>query len=1233
MHKRNQRRPIKALSVFMAAALVFTSFPSEAKTGKKKEVTQIQLTSPYSAKDKKITTTLTMKKGSTFKIKASVFPKSAGKKLVFKSSKKKIASVSKSGKIKANKVGKANITVQPQSNKKVKAVINVTVVNKLKKVKKITLDKSSLSLSVNGTAQLNASVVSPKKPTSKKFNWFTSNADVAVVNNKGTVTAKAPGSADITATSADGQGAKAVCRVTVTEGSTPVPTGVPSAAPSAVPGIHASAAPASQTPGAEPSGSPADPSESPASPSGSPAAPSASPSSVPAEKLAVSIPGSRTGIKQGESIQLAAAGPGADQVTWSVSGASGVTISATGLLTASANAGAGKKIQVKAETSADVPVKSASASLTVAENRIQPLTEDRIQLNKDTEEHPLGLTYRSKKAWSRVSDPERGEVVRIDTSVDYVNDMLAWMQVDPLYAGKEVKISAYIKYDKVPDHDTIGIVLNERWKYSNPAAKWNAEPDTWYYVNGSFNLPHSNYNGDKNNIFLSRFTGLKDGENAVYYIDQLVISVEKSEVEGVTVTTKDDETEVYQNHTLQCSAEVSGKNHPSQKVAYSIEPAVEGASIDEDGLLTVKNAAAGSEITVKAVSVEDPEKFGTTTVRVLEQTVDSVTITAPGKVTKIYPGKTLQFSADVKTTGDPEMKLTWKIDPELNGVSISEKGLLEVSEQEEGTVITIKATAEILSDPSKTKTATYKVTVLGDYVEPHEVKAIKANQWDAFTEDYYCNLKYDETEGSCYFENGSTDLATGSKRSCVGFLINSDGSSFDASVYNTLTIRLKSNAAEGTTNARTVKLNVYSKSDTGYSASLPSVRESGISSRDRVWRIPTSKLAEAGISLVDMKALSLSSTTTTAGGIKIYSFTFENLSEYEPYTVKIEQPGKLKQVKEQRSIRLDATAKKQNGEELENINFIWKSSDENVATVSDDGTVTGVAAGEVTITAAAAGSNATGFYDITVYDDTPAGSGVQFGSSSYGHNEGANNRIYCTAEELSDAAGGIPLKAVQLNAGNEAVGESQESLSVTFNESNNRNLSSYSYQDGVLKAALADGKDEGTVSATVTVGETTVKLYIMICTGHRIPITSSTVYNASAGKQKEDIRVSDGYAVIAAKDDGISGIGFKGALPSGKTLKDYKSVLVIVGSANEDYPFSLYMPANGWDADTITCTEDDSKLASDVQENTSFSSDSEVTFPLLLDETEAATSNIHLAVGFDGIRTGDLSIKNIILLE
>ncbi len=457
------------------------------------------------------------------------------------------------------------------------------------------------------------------------------------------------------ATSADGQGAKAVCKVTVTDGNVTVPSTVPSAvpstapsvAPSGAPGSNPSNAPASEAPGVEPSSSPSGPS---ASPSGSPADPSASPSSVPPEQLAVVVPGSRTGIKQGESIQLSASGPGSDKVTWSVSGASGVTISGDGLLTAAADAAAGKKIQVKAETSADVSVKSASASLTVVENKIQPVTEGLIQLNEDTAENPLGLTYRSKKAWSIVSDPQRGDVVRIDTSVDCVNEMLAWLEVDPAYAGNTVSICAHVKFDKLPKHDTIGIVLNERWNFSNPAAKWNADPDTWYYVTGTYKLPEdeSRYDGTKNFIFLSRFYNLSSGENAVYYMDDLVITVEPSEVEDVTVTTKDNKTELYQNNTLQCSAKVSGTNSPSQKVTYSIDPAVEGAAIDEKGLLTVGNAAAGSEITVKATSVEDPSKFGTATVTVLEQTIDSVAITAKGRVTKIFADDKLQFSSTIQ---------------------------------------------------------------------------------------------------------------------------------------------------------------------------------------------------------------------------------------------------------------------------------------------------------------------------------------------------------------------------------------------------------------------------------------------------------------------------------------------------------------------------------------------------------------------------------------------------------
>ena len=58
--------------------------------------------------------------------------------------------------------------------------------------------------SLSPTAQLKATITSPKKPTVKKFNWFTSNKKIATVNKKGVVAAKKAGNAKITVTSADG---------------------------------------------------------------------------------------------------------------------------------------------------------------------------------------------------------------------------------------------------------------------------------------------------------------------------------------------------------------------------------------------------------------------------------------------------------------------------------------------------------------------------------------------------------------------------------------------------------------------------------------------------------------------------------------------------------------------------------------------------------------------------------------------------------------------------------------------------------------------------------------------------------------------------------------------------------------------------------------------------------------------------------------------------------------------
>ncbi|MCH5266255.1 MAG: Ig-like domain-containing protein [Lachnospiraceae bacterium] len=701
MQNKNMKRLLRqSLAAVMATSLLFTCVPTQAKKASKKAVKEIQVTAPLSAKDKKVTTTLTLKKGSTFKLKTSVAPASASKKLVYKSSKKAVAAVSAKGKIKAKKVGKTTITIQPKKNKKVKAVIKVTVVKKLKKVKKITLDKTALSLSTSGnnTAQLTATIVSPKKPTTKGFNWFSSDKSVVAVNKKGLVTAKKAGTAKITVTSKDGRGAKAVCSVTVTNGSNTDNTATPSSGSQGTPTPSGSSA----TPGGDPGTS-------------------VTPTPAADADPAIVVPGERTGIKQGETLQLTAKDANTDtllteDLTWSVNEVEGVSIDDTGLLTVSKTAEEGASITVTVATSKD----SDSATFTVVENKTPEITENMMQLNGDTtDDTPLGLTYRSKEAHSWVSDPERGDVVRFDASKGYNSnsyDVLAWMVVDPAYAGKTVTISAYMKYDAIPDVTVMNLVINERWKYSNPAFKYNADPDTWYHVTGTYKLPENNgnnYDGNLNRLYIARdsehlgSTGA-NAINAVYYIDDLTFTVEKSEIDSVELSAADDADTIYQNHTLQFTSKVNGSNAPMQKAIYSIEPEVEGASISDDGLLTVGKVTADT-ITVKAAAYEDPEKYDTKTIQVLPQTIDSIKVSAEGSPETIYQNGTLQFSAEVEGTGEPDTSVTWSLKENVNNVSISKDGLLTVGKNAPADK---KLTVLATSNFDTTKSASYDITIL-----------------------------------------------------------------------------------------------------------------------------------------------------------------------------------------------------------------------------------------------------------------------------------------------------------------------------------------------------------------------------------------------------------------------------------------------------------------------------------------------------------------------------------------
>ena len=83
----------------------------------------------------------------------------------------------------------------------------------------VTLDKTSVSLTVDGTTTLTATIL-PANATNQSLTWTSSDETVATVDSAGVVTAVAVGTATITVTTEDG-GKTATCVVTVTNPAKP----------------------------------------------------------------------------------------------------------------------------------------------------------------------------------------------------------------------------------------------------------------------------------------------------------------------------------------------------------------------------------------------------------------------------------------------------------------------------------------------------------------------------------------------------------------------------------------------------------------------------------------------------------------------------------------------------------------------------------------------------------------------------------------------------------------------------------------------------------------------------------------------------------------------------------------------------------------------------------------------------------------------------------------------------
>lgn len=163
---------------------------------------------------------LVMQKGRKVKLRYDIYPnKGVNKKVTFKSSNAKVVKVSKKGKLTALKKGKATITVA-SADGGAKKKVTVTVKKKITPITQVTLDKKSLALLNGASDTLHASVI-PENATKKKVYYVSSDTSVAVVNNAGRVVAKGDGTAKIYAYACDNMANRAVCTVTVTSPATP----------------------------------------------------------------------------------------------------------------------------------------------------------------------------------------------------------------------------------------------------------------------------------------------------------------------------------------------------------------------------------------------------------------------------------------------------------------------------------------------------------------------------------------------------------------------------------------------------------------------------------------------------------------------------------------------------------------------------------------------------------------------------------------------------------------------------------------------------------------------------------------------------------------------------------------------------------------------------------------------------------------------------------------------------
>lgn len=149
---------------------------------------------------------------NTRQLTATVFPANASDKtVIWASADTNIVKVSTSGLLTGVSAGTVNVTATTRQGSK---VATTSVLSVLVPVTQVNLSKSALSIGMGDSTVITATVA-PSNASNTLVTWTSSNTGIVTVSATGKIFPVAPGTANITVTAQDGQGASKVLPVTV----------------------------------------------------------------------------------------------------------------------------------------------------------------------------------------------------------------------------------------------------------------------------------------------------------------------------------------------------------------------------------------------------------------------------------------------------------------------------------------------------------------------------------------------------------------------------------------------------------------------------------------------------------------------------------------------------------------------------------------------------------------------------------------------------------------------------------------------------------------------------------------------------------------------------------------------------------------------------------------------------------------------------------------------------------